>query len=58
MLILSGLRILCGAAMLQLGASSSSDPTALCAATLDSWCGNESNPTLAVCYNSMRHAKV
>ena len=49
-------RLLCGAAMFQLGASS--DPTAVCATTLDSWCGNESNPSLAVCYNSMRHAKV
>lgn len=49
------LTIVCSA-MFHLG--STSDPTAGCAAKLDGWCGNESNPALATCYNSMRHAKV
>ena len=32
-------------------------PTA-CAAMLDAYCGNESNPELRVCYSSMRKSKV
>jgi hypothetical protein len=45
-----------GGAALRLGAAS--DPTAACAAKLDAWCGNESNPALSVCYKSMRATKV
>lgn len=32
-------------------------PTAACAATLDKYCGDESNPDLKVCYASMRKDK-